>query len=520
MASTMATAGGTGGAVQVPGSMLVQPAGPAHLLLLLLLSLLASESAAWQAAMSVEDVSPTAEQVATNAIFLGGYGALGFRDGLTLGYARDVHDPIMARALYLEDDGGADVLLLVIDAVGIGNVVRAEIVAAAAEASGVQSERIVVAATHTHCGPDLQGMWGGVDLSYRRSVVEGAGRAAKWAAGNKTEALLTVSSLETGSVLTSNRRGWGFTLNATAVLSLRATVDGTVLGTMVNFPAHPTTLGRSVMSLSSDFGGYLCRHLEAASGGAPAMWVNGALGDVSATAAGSGFERPRAYGIAVAEAAIAAVAAGGLAVQGPLAFEFESYQEQITNPVFAAALLLGVLDDYYEVSDEPGALLALTMAARLRLGEQLVAVTTPGESLTRNALPVMEAITAQSASAVPMVFGLVHDSFGYYIPEDEWETGRNGDYEESVAPSREAGNQLRDRLLRLVSSGSGRDHTSAASPPRQNWTHRDAGRLAEAELAVLSLLQARNHGHNSSALGGAVSAAVQVLEMPEPALIY
>jgi hypothetical protein len=211
----------------------------------------------------VEDISPTAEQVATHAIFLGGYGALGFRDGLTLSYAREVHAPIMARALYLEGDGGTDVLLLVVDA-----------------------------------------------------------------------------------------------------------------------------------------------------------------------------------------------------VPGP-----------------AAAVGIGI----------------------------------------GNALPVVEAITAHSPSAVPMVFGLVLNSFGYYIPEDKWETGRNGDYEESVASSREAGDQLRDRLLRLIGSGCGRAHTSAASAPRHDWTQLDAGRLAEAKLAVLSLMQARIC--DASAVGGAVAAAaVQVLEIPEPAL--
>eukprot|EP01052_Picozoa_sp_SAG31_P057766 SAG31_NODE_17276_length_677_cov_0.949827_1_plen_143_part_01 len=121
----------------------------------------------WLAGMANVDVSPSAEQLATNAVFLGGYGALGFRDGLTLGYARAVHDPIMARAAYLEDEAGSAVILVVIDAVGIGNMIRAEIVEAASDRTGVPRDRILVASTHTHCGPDLQGMWGGVEESYR-----------------------------------------------------------------------------------------------------------------------------------------------------------------------------------------------------------------------------------------------------------------------------------------------------------------------------------------------------------------
>ena len=72
----------------------------------------------WQGAMSVVDVSPTPAQLATDAIFLGGYGALGFRDGVTLGFARGVADPIHARALYLEDAEGEALAMVVIDATG------------------------------------------------------------------------------------------------------------------------------------------------------------------------------------------------------------------------------------------------------------------------------------------------------------------------------------------------------------------------------------------------------------------
>ena len=50
-------------------------------------------------------------------------------------------------------------------------------------------------------------------------------------------------------------------------------------------------------------------------------------------------------------------------------------------------------------------------------------VTTPGESLTRNTMPVVDAIVGKGA--VPMVAGLTQDSLGYYIPTDEWMTGRN-----------------------------------------------------------------------------------------------
>ena len=106
-----------------------------------------------------------------------------------------------------------------------------------------------------------------------------------------------------------NRRGWEFTLNTTAVLTLRNTDTGAIAGVLSSFPAHPTTLGRSNMQASSDFGGYLCRHVEGRLG-APAIWVNGALGDVSAVGQGGEheFERPALYGAAAGERVEAASA--------------------------------------------------------------------------------------------------------------------------------------------------------------------------------------------------------------------
>jgi hypothetical protein len=170
----------------------------------LLLLALPRLAAAWLGSMQVVDVSPSPAQVASNDVFLGGFGALGFRDGATLGFARGVHDPISARALYLEDAQGQAFAIVVLDAVGVGNRIRDEIRASASVATGLPTERILVAATHTHAGPDLQGMWGGVSASYRGTVVQGAANAIAFAAANKTRVELSTSAVYTGDTLGNN----------------------------------------------------------------------------------------------------------------------------------------------------------------------------------------------------------------------------------------------------------------------------------------------------------------------------
>ncbi len=71
------------------------------------------------------------------------------------------------------------------------------------------------------------------------------------------------------------------------------------------------------------------------------------------------------------------------------------------------------------------------------------AFAAPGEVLTRLALP----LRASMGSRHRMFFGLTHDTLGYFLPEDEWMTGRNNNYEESVSLGKHAGAILAGALL-------------------------------------------------------------------------
>ena len=83
---------------------------------------------------------------------------------------------------------------------------------------------------------------------------------------------------------------------------------------------------------------------------------------------------------------------------------------------------------------------------------------------------------------------MVQDSLGYFVPEDEWMTGRNGDYEESVAPSESAGDRLREVLLGLV-----------ARPAAGNSSN----------MSTLLGRAPRRHGNNSSRTATMVGGKLQ-----------
>jgi hypothetical protein len=87
-----------------------------------------------------------------------------------------------------------------------------------------------------------------------------------------------------------------------------------------------------------------------------------------------------------------------------------------------------------------------TLCGHLAIGGELEALVAPGELLTRLALPLRGSLGSRHR----MLFGLTHDTLGYFVPEDEWRTGRNNNYEESVSLGSHAGAVLADVLLTLV----------------------------------------------------------------------
>ncbi len=76
-----------------------------------------------------------------------------------------------------------------------------------------------------------------------------------------------------------------------------------------------------------------------------------------------------------------------------------------------------------------GGLRLRTRVSRLRIGAGLDALAFPGEVLTRLGVFLRSRLQAPAS----MLMGLSSDMLGYFVPEDEWMTDRNGNYEESVS---------------------------------------------------------------------------------------
>jgi len=90
-----------------------------------------------------------------------------------------------------------------------------------------------------------------------------------------------------------------------------------------------------------------------------------------------------------------------------------------------------------------------TRVSRVRFGGGLDALAAPGEVLTRLGQALRERLDAPAT----MFFGLTNDTLGYFIPEDEWMSGRNNGYEETVSLGPQAATSLERAVVGLLGAG-------------------------------------------------------------------
>lgn len=395
----------------------------------------AVETEMFSAGFDTRDISPTADELALN-IHMGAYGPPFVR-----GPAEGVHDSIFIRSMAVElgEDG---FVAAVADLPGMANNFTYEVRVRVAAALDLPPGRVLIGTTHTHSAPDFQGLWGGGPDEYRDRVIDDIvdSMEAAWEARES-------ATLEVASTIgpNRNRRDWGFTDDSLITLVARNERED-VLGTLGVFAAHPTVVGQDNKLITRDWCGAFVDTMEAETQ-APALLFMGILGDV-ATQVPAGdyaddFEEADAYGSLLADIAIESLAETE-AIDPELYVDHRTWTLAANNALFQLAATIGILD--YEFEGSGANQTVDTIASYIRLGTQLQLVTFPGESLTRNGLDIKDSMVAPHR----ILLGQTGDAFGYFIPSDEWMTGRNGDYEETVALHPTAGDITRDVLQAMI----------------------------------------------------------------------
>lgn len=356
---------------------------------------------------------------------------------------------VMALSLAGDDRVDQTIIFVTLDAVGAGNIIQADLTAAIAESTGVSASNVVFGQTHTHAGADLQGLWGGVPQDWIKTVLyPQAVDAAQRALATREAVTLSVSHRLDSNYNNYRRPRQDTDADADPRVSLlraEAVSGGRIVGHILQYAAHPTSVNEDPRAPHADYILGAVDYLEELGG--TALYYNGPIADASGSGSRPGcvstdgkYGSVRCRGEGIAESGALSREEEGAATT--LAPSLNLRQEEVilpvTNPLFVGAGLLGAFNRYYDFAELPtgevpliGPVLAeqalnlpqatptaRTLVSRISIGGEqgLDIVTMPGEA--PNTLG--EYLRGLSPAAEVMLFGLTHNSFGYLLPEEEF----------------------------------------------------------------------------------------------------
>ncbi len=210
-----------------------------------------------------------------------------------------VHRPLTGTVLVTSSMQGADPLVLVTLDLGWWRSAEEEwhVRQHVLDALSIESHQLIISLTHTHAGPSL---------SLSHAARPGGDLIAPYLEQLRTEIVAAVKDARASAVagslawatgrchLATNRHhpgngreravvGFNPSTRADDTLLVgRATAyTGEVLATLVNYACHPTTLGPRNRLLSPDFVGAMREVVEANTGGAPCLYLQGAAGELA-----------------------------------------------------------------------------------------------------------------------------------------------------------------------------------------------------------------------------------------------
>ena len=409
-------------------------------------------------------------EVHKNKVYIAGFGNNRVATG--------VHDDLYARCLALEA-GGQVVALCSVDIIGLfyDDVlkIREQLKIQAPEVS-----HLIVASTHVHEGPDTLGLWGptplqtGIDEKYLdwldSQIVATAVKAARSMqpagmefARDDHPLLESLQSVDRPPII---KDPYLF------VMRLTRMGTGEPIAVLVNWSAHPETLGEENTEITADYPHWLCQYVENHLGGT-AIFLSGSIGKVSTLggqvalldpetgeiAQDGSWKKAERIGMMLGQLVERALKSGEAPTVNSILIRKSSLFVPLQNDHFRMAEAAGVfsgrkplysagkLDRATVEKEVPGAgkirfptghdIQTEVDYVQLRSGDRVVAeiATIPGEiypELTNGGITRYPGADYPDAAFEPnlrahlksryqFILGLGNDELGYLIPRAEWD---------------------------------------------------------------------------------------------------
>lgn len=361
------------------------------------------------------------------------------------GAAVKVHDDLHSRAMVL-DDGSTQIALVSLEVIGVSRELAGRIRAEVSRRTGIPSSNVIVAATHTHCGPVTFNHFfnpgQALDQDYLADVVIRTAASVETAFLSRRNRRVRSGFVQVDGIAVNRRTADGQPTDPRAGVLLIEELDATPVAVAINFPCHPTVLGPNTLEITADFPHYMVERLRSEMRLMEVVFFNGAEGDISighrsdlsavgVVAPFRTFAKAEELGLRLADSVIAGFGAlreeiGSLSIKtGTLMLPLKTYEalaemrsrreQAMADTATLEARQCGLysrIEEYYaglyeaEPGPEPKTLSAEVTA--IRIGNSAV-MTFPGEAFVEIALE----IRSRSPFPITMFFGLVNDYIGY-----------------------------------------------------------------------------------------------------------
>ncbi|MBI3321886.1 MAG: neutral/alkaline non-lysosomal ceramidase N-terminal domain-containing protein [Candidatus Omnitrophica bacterium] len=357
--------------------------------------------------------------------------------------SRGLHDPVGVRALVIRDSHATAALvscdLLMVDE-HLWSVVRRRLLAEGLP----QDVVLLLAGTHTHSGPGAYGMrflekisMGHFDPRVFEAIVEAIIRAILDAQAAMQPVRLASQAAMTSGLVVNRIEPEGLIDPELSIMTVYPERTNEPLAVLVNFAAHPTTMGAWNRELSADYPGVVMREVERQVAGTTCLFFAGAVGDQAPVKSGSGFERAEAIGHPLVESVMALISAA----RPEAPHGVQALQERLVLPPAQVRVKRFVFPRWLGqwLVDDDATLTVVAVGRSVFLGVPCDLAASLGETLKQ---------AARAKGFEPMIIGFANDYIGYCVSEALYKAKQ---YESSMAfNGPHAGEQVVEHLVEML----------------------------------------------------------------------